>query len=84
MSGIFYQGKRNGKCVVKSEPKGIRKLEGTWTRDVLEGLVKIESIDGSVTEGWVSGTLTQNSYTGKSLIDVKRWNMEWSVQKVWA
>ena len=31
------------------------KLVGTWTTDILEGLVSCEYTDGSVAEGWVHG-----------------------------
>ena len=55
LSGRFYEGRREGECVVSSPGRGVLRLTGVWSNNRLTGLAQCLYTDGVRAEGWVVG-----------------------------
>ena len=53
VSGMFMHGRRNGKCIVRSPPKGIECLSGDWVGEKLQGNASCKFTNGSLVQGWI-------------------------------
>ena len=60
--GTFFHGRRQGRCIIKSLPKGITCLSGSWIADKLQGFTRCKFTDGSVSEGWVQDGVWHGVY----------------------